>query len=555
MVTPKNIVIIGGAHGGPSAAACARSFNESARITLVEQGPSVSWIQADLKDYLGAEGDRIGKNLLAQGHLFRMQYDIDVRLNCEALSLDMEARCVSIREKGVVSRLPFDTLVYAGGATSKKAIIPGLGTKNVCHFRNLNDVTVINDSVAEGAKKAVILGCGLYGIQAAKTLVKLGFQVAVIEKSRRILPDFSLFSATKALQALRNSGIEVILGQEVTQARQQGIGHELELSSGAKLAADLIVVTIGSEARTQLLEEAGAAIQANRCARVTDNMLTTLPGVYACGSAVSVTQRLSDEKLWIPQLWMHERSAQVAGQNAAQGSQGNEALILPVAGTQLIEAGGMWFARTGLSEKSAKKYCGDFFYSTVHGKSSQNWRGGDDISIRLMTSLESGCIIGGEIWGKEGVARRIDLIAVAIIEKWHVGRLVDLEMCYAARLGPTVDPLKEAARQAVSTLNKKLDIVSPDSVALWMAQGKKFDWLHVGAKSSEGVPRIAKLITLETLRDKLPAVDVEYPLVISSKSGRKAKIAQQILHDHGHANAVSLDGGLTSWNLLNNLLS
>lgn len=546
---PKNIVVIGGAHGGPTAAVCARSYNESAHVTLIEQGPSVSRLPADPKDRLIAESENLTRHIRESEHSLRDHYNINLRVNCEALSLDLEARCVVVKEDRQRNRIPFDRLIYAGDELSKATQIPGLTGKRVANFRNVHDVNVIKKACAAGAQKAVVLGCGRCGIQAAMALKGLGLQTTVIEKSVRILADFSFFSATQALRCLKKNGIDVVLGQEVVSAAPEGEGLALTLSSGVRLDADLVIVAIGGEARIQLLEDAGAAIQSNRCVRVDAGMLTTLPGVYACGSAVSVSQCLSHEKLWIPQLWMHERSAQIAGQNAAVDDAADRVSMGESAGTQLLEIGDMCFARTGLSESSARKYCGAFFHTTVHGRISENWHSDEDISLRLMVAAENGQVIGGEMWGAAGIVRRIDLVAVAVAERWSVERLADLEMAYAPRFGAALDPLKEAARQAVGLLKQENKQISVDTMALWMAQGKNFEWLHVGDDLADGVPTGAQTMSLDTLRQNVLSLNIANHMVITSKSGRKAKIAQQILSNHGHQNIGVLDGGLISWSL------
>ncbi len=555
MAQQPTIIIIGGAHGGPTAASMARQFNEHARIILVEKAKDVMWVQADLRHHLEGNLALFEKILKERDAYFRERYQIEVRHSTEAIQLDMDARCVLLRSEQGQERVHFDSIVFAGGAVSKPSGIDNLEGPCVANFRNLDDIRKIKSVIHKGAKKAVVIGCGQYGIDAAEGLRVAGLQVEVVEKAPRILPRFSLQTARSMVHDLKRVGTQIHLGMHVVKAiSRQPLGFALELSNGEILQADLVVVTIGSRPRTELLAQAGAAVQKDGSLRVDAHMATTLPNVYACGSAVSVPQVITHERQWLPQPSVTFRTAQVAGYNAAAADSGNSDRFQPVPGTQLFRIGDVWYGRTGLTQSEARKLYGDdkLLGVTVHGRSMEVWSGSDDLAVHLLVDRTSQAIVGGEVWGKNGVARRLDLLAMAITAGLKPDALIDLDMSYSSELGTAFDVLKEAAMLARLTLLEQSKLMSSDKLALWYAEKKTFTLIDVSRESaaSEKLPVGARVLPLEELRKRLHEIDKRYPVVVSSQSGRRAFLAQRLLQQKGFDDVYHLDGGTTTWSLL-----
>ncbi|MDA0712560.1 MAG: FAD-dependent oxidoreductase [bacterium] len=551
----RTIVIIGGAHGGPTAAAKARQFNEHADIILVEKSPHVSWVQADLRHYLSGDLTRFEKSLKEKEKFFSKQFNIDVRVNTEAVSFDMDSHLVFLKVNDKLSRVKFDAVVFAGGAFSKQLDVPGLDGANVSNFRNLPDIIKLKSAIDSGAKKIVIFGCGFYGIEAAQGLRSIGISVDIVEKEPRILPRFSLPTAQAIVSQLEDKGVAVHLGEQLIAAkRKKNIGFELELSSGKKLSADYVIVTVGSLPRTDLLAAAGAALQTDGTVRVDEHMLTSLPNIYACGSAVSVLQTLTHKRLWIPQPSIVERSAQIAGHNAAVGETAKQEILKPISGTQTLRVNKSWFCRTGLTLAEARNFFGEtkVFTSTVHSHVSETWFEGEDIAVSLIVDRNSESIVGGEVFGKRGVSRRIDMLSVAVAEKWSPQKLLDLDMAYTPLLGPAFDPLKEAGTLACMTLSEKSNSLSGENLALWIAQNRPFTLIDVSKRRSTAFkwPSAVKHLPLEELRDRLEEVEIDRPVIVSRRSGRRSFLAHRILMQRGFTDVYHLDGGELTWSLM-----
>ena len=548
-IPQRTIVVIGGAGGGPTAASRAREFDEDARIVLVEKKPHVSWVQAGLRHHLEGRVQRLQQLDEDRREFFASRHRIELRTNTEAVRIDPDSQRVVLRTGGQGQEaLRYDAVIFSGGAEVMPPPVAGLGGPRVTGFRTVDDLVAIQTAIQQGAKRAVVVGCGPFGVDAACGLRSAGLEVDVIERSDRILPAMSLLGARAAVLALARVGARVHLQEDIAQSTPLGAGLRLSLKSGKSIDADLVVLTSGLRPRTQLLAEAGAALNSDGTVRVDAHMETTLPRVYACGTAISVTHAVTRRPLWLPQAAVATRSAQIAGHNAAV-DRPREALS-PLAGTALYLVGEERFARTGLSESDARKALGDgnVIAVTIHGYAGEAWIGGDAMCVRLVVDRIAGVVVGGEVWGREGVPRRIDLIAAAVVNGWSPARVTDLDMAYAPMLGPSFDPIQIAGQVAAKTLTGEANPVGAEALALRVLKGE-VALLDVSRPGTAGTwPPGTLQIPLEALREHLADLPRDKPLVVVSQTGQRGYLAWRILKQRGFS-ASHLDGGALSYKL------
>lgn len=552
----KTIVVIGGAHGGPTAAARARQYNEDARIILLEKAADVSWVQAGLRHHLAGTVRNVSEMGAERATFFEKRYKIDVRTETEATALDLDARAVVVRGPSGTERIGFDSVVFAGGAYAVNPKIPGLElpSERVTFFRNLNDLRRLRAAIDTGAKSAVVLGCGPYGVEAAEGLRAAGLSVTVIEKAKRILPNLSLQAARAAGRFMEEAGITLRLGARVTKAEAGDGCHALTLDDGETVTADVIVVCVGMKPRTALLARAGASLNSDGSVRVDSGMKTTLPNIYACGSAVSVPHAVTKSRVWLPQPAIAERTAQIAGRNAALGKDGRSEAMSEVAGTALMQVGDGWVGRTGLSSGEARAHFGadNVVVVTVHSFSTEAWLKGYPLSIRLVVDGASDRVVGAEVWGKQGVARRVDMLAVAVSQGWPTSRLADVDMGYAPSLGPSHDGVATAGSLADMTLAKEARPLAPDVLAVRLARGQDMALIDVSREAREAGfwPDGTLHIPLEELRTRIGEVPSDKPLVFLSHTGRRAHLAARVFIERGVEAVEHLDGGAITWSLM-----
>ncbi len=551
----RTIVIIGGAGAGPVAAARARELDEHARIVLVEKKAHVSWVQAGLKHHLEGKVTRLRELDEDRRQFFADRHRIELRTNTEAVRIDPDSHRLVVRgSDGVIDTIRYDAAIFSGGAEVTDIGVEGLklGDPGVVGFRTLDDLTFIREAIASGAKSAVVVGCGPYGVDAAVGLQQAGVQVTAIDRQERVLRSLSLLTARAAQRALGNEGVKLRLGRSIVRVDVDGLKRTLHLDDGTAVHADFVVITTGLQPRTGFLADAGASLNGDGSVRVNERMETTLPGVFACGTAVSVTHAVTRAPLWLPQAAIATRTAQIAGHNAAAPTSKPETLS-PLAGTAMYLIGEQRFARTGLSEADARSFFGDerVFVITVYGYSSEPWIGGDAMCVRLVVDRKDAVVVGGEVLGREGVPRRIDALAQAVGDGWSPSHVADLEMSYEPTLGAAFDPLQIAGQLAAQALAGEANPMGAEELALRVFKNDVYvlDVSKPTTSKDQPWPASALHLPLETLRERLGDIPRDRPVVVVSQTGQRAYQAYRILKQRGFADARHLDGGALSYAL------
>ena len=552
----RTIVIIGGAGGGPVAAARARECDERARIVLVEKKSHVSWIQAGLRHHLEGRVREMAELDADRKQFFADRHRIDVRTGTEAVRLDPDSQRLVVRTSAGQDTIRYDAAIFSGGAEVSEVGVTGLGLGDpgVVGFRTLDDLNALRALMASGAKRAVIIGSGPYGVEAAMGLKGAGLEVTLLERHDRILRSLSLLAARAAQQALREAGVKLILGRQIKSVDVDGTKRSIRLDTGDILEADVVVLTTGLRPRTGFLAEAGASLNADGSVRVNARMETTLPNVYACGTAVSVTHAVTRAPLWLPQAAIATRTAQIAGHNAARGGEKAATCVetlSPLPGTALYTIGDARFARTGLSEADARSFLGDDRVSviTVNGYAGETYIGGDAICVRLVMDRKEQVVVGGEVLGREGVPRRIDLLAQAVADGWSPSRVADLDIAYEPTIGPAFDPLQIAGQVANLALLGEANPIGAEALALLVLKGEVVV-VDVSRPGKPGPwPPATLRIPLEALRERLDEIPAERPVVVVSQTGQRAYQAYRILRQRRGGTLHHLDGGALSYAL------
>lgn len=547
----KAIVVIGGAAGGPVAAARARELDEHARIILVEKRPHVSWVQAGLKHHLEGRVTGLAELDEDRRQFFADRHRIELRTGTEAVRLDADSQRLIVRTSTGQDTIRYDAAIFSGGAEVHDVGVANLalGDAGVVGFRTVDDLQAIKAAIARGASHAVVVGLGPYGVDAVQGLRAAGLQVTAIDRQDRVLRSLSLMAARAAQRALEQTGATLRLGRRIERVDVVGTSRTLHLDDGSAVKADIVVITTGLRPRTALLADAGAALNADGSVRVNERMETTLPNVFACGTAVSITHAVTRAPLWLPQAAIAHRTAQIAGHNAA-GTTKAEALS-PLSGTALYVVGEQRFARTGLSEADARRTIGDdrIVVITVFGYAGEPWVGGDAMCVRLVVDRKDAVVVGGEVWGREGVPRRIDLLAQAVADGWAPGHVADLDIAYEPTLGPAFDPLQIAGQLAAQTLSGEAHPVGAEELALRVMMGE-VTVLDVSRAGKPGPwPAGTLKIPLEALRERQAEIPAGKPVVVVSQTGQRAYQAYRILRQRGLANVRHLDGGALSYAL------
>jgi assimilatory nitrate reductase electron transfer subunit len=239
--------------------------------------------------------------------------------------------------------LPYDRLVLATGSTALVPPIPGLhrtdGTllAGAALFRTRADCAAITGWAAS-ARRAVVVGAGVLGLEAARALAGRGLSVTVVQRADRLMERQLDPAAGRVLgRTLRNLGIEVIAGAAVAQVHGDDQVTGVTLTDGRRLDAELVVLCCGVRPRVELARAAGLAVNAGIV--VDDRMTTTDPGVLAIGECAEHRGRLYG---LVAPVWEQARvaAAALADPSASVGYAGSRPITrLKAAGVELAAMG------------------------------------------------------------------------------------------------------------------------------------------------------------------------------------------------------------------------
>lgn len=532
------IVIVGGVAAGASAAARARRLSETARITVLERGPDVSFANCGLPYHIGGEiADRSRLAVQTPESLAKL-LNIDVRVRTEALRIDRARKVVVARElsPGAGEReIPYDKLVLAPGAAPLRPPLPGIDDPRVLTLRNLQDMDRIK--VAAGAAaRVLVIGAGFIGLEMAEQLKRLGKAVAVVEAADQVLPPLDPEIAAPVAQGLRAEGVELVLGDAIAGFATEGAGVGAMLKSGRTLFADFVVLAIGVKPESGLAAAAGLEAGARGAIKVDEFMRTSDPDIYAAGDAVESFDRLAGAPMNLPLGGPANRQGRMIADHIFRPA---EARPYPGhLGTAIVRVFDVVAGSTGWSEKRLAQ-AGRTYRSTIvtDYQHASYFPGATPLTLKLLWSPEDGRVLGAQAVGADGVDKRLDVIATALAGKMSVDDLAELELAYAPPFGSARDVVNTAGFAAQ---NARTGLVRP--VAGLPAGRAVLDVRPAAVAQVSPMPDAVN-IPFPELRARLGELDRSRPWVTVCSLGKTSYFAARVLAQAGF-DVTSLAGGV-----------
>ena len=214
----KRTVIIGGVAGGASAAARLRRLEEEGEIIVLERGPYVSFANCGLPYYVGHVIREQRKLELMTPRRFLARFNINVRINHEALSIDRKNKKVQVKDinKQESYNLEYDYLILSPGASPIVPPFKGIDEVPIFTLRTIPDAVKIREfSERTKIKHATIIGGGFIGLEMAENLKKRGIRVKIIEMVDQVMPNLDKEIAQFIHQELLLNGVCLQLGDPV----------------------------------------------------------------------------------------------------------------------------------------------------------------------------------------------------------------------------------------------------------------------------------------------------------------------------------------------------
>jgi NADPH-dependent 2,4-dienoyl-CoA reductase/sulfur reductase-like enzyme/rhodanese-related sulfurtransferase len=551
----SRILVVGGVAGGASCAARARRLCERCEIVIFDRGPYVSFANCGLPYYVGDVIEEEDKLLVAKPELFRDRFDIRVHTETEVTRVDRKAREIEVRDlrSGETRREAYDALVLSPGAEAVRPPLPGIDLPGIFVLRTIPDSRRIREAV-QGASRALMVGGGFIGLEMTENLVRRGLEVTVIELADQLLPPLDREMASPVAARLREHGVSVRLRQGVEAFEQLASrGLRARTSSGEAIDADIAILAIGVRPLVTLAKQAGLELGSRGGIRVDEHMRTSDPNIWAVGDAVEVRDVVTGIPGLVPLAGPANRQGRIAaadilgrgGENSAPLER-SAARFRGVQGTAICGVFDLTVAITGASEKALQR-AGVEHYAKVYlhpGSHVGYYPGARPIHMKLLFSSEDGRILGAQAVGEEGVARRIDVIAMALQMGGTVFELEEAELCYAPQYGAAKDPVNLAGMIAANHLRGDLPLA--DWSDLQRSGVEIVDVRSAKEFEEEGHLPGSRNIPLEELRGRLDELPSDREIHLVCGVGQRAYYATRALLQRGF-DVKNLSGGLTTY--------
>ena len=450
----ERLLVIGGVAAGLSAASQARRLNRWMDIRVYEKGSDISYSACGLPYYVEGLVQDAESLRVHSPDFFRTERDISVQTHHEVIEISTSRRRISVLAPGGGSPqdVPYDHLVIATGAEPAEPGIQGLNLRGVFQVNDLRSTVALKQYLeSANVRRTAIIGGGYIGLEMAEALKRTHRTVSLFERSPRLFEAVDDEVVEVIQQELAVHGVQVFTGAQVASLSgdAEGVVRRVHSDQGS-VEAECVVLATGVRPRVKLAQEAGIALGSGGAVAVNDNMETGAAGVFAAGDCADTLNLVSGRRTYVPLGTTANKQGRVAGENAA----GGRARFPGIVGTAVVKVFRLEVARTGLSRKEAQQAGLRVAEATIRSAARARYLGGQDITVKLTADRASGRLLGAQMVGPEGVAKRIDVLATALHARMTADQVYQLDLSYAPPFSSVWDPILIAARQLLHALKQ-----------------------------------------------------------------------------------------------------
>lgn len=464
----QRLVIIGGVAAGMSAAAKVRRLNSEIEVTVFERGSYVSYgacglpwficgripTRQDLvvspeemfKSVCGKMPDE--NKLIARTPEQFKKSGINLFIRHEATAIDLARHVVHVRnlDAGLDFEQPFDVLLLATGARAVRPRLPGGDLDGVFVLKTLEDGLALRRYVESNPiKKAVIVGGGYIGLEMLDCFKCMGAETVVVDIAPRVMMKTFDQDMTAIIdEELARNGVTLSLSDGVKGFEGNG-RVQFVVTENNRFPADVVILGLGVRPNVELAQQAGIALGETGAIAVDDHMRTNVPYVYSAGDCAEVHHLVIDKPAYIPLGSTANKQGRTAGSNIA----GGDVAFAGVVGTAVSKVLALEVARTGLTEEEARQMGYQVESAMIKSQSGAHYYPGTTpLWVKLIYQSGDMRLLGGQIIGEQGAAKRIDVLATALHQRMTVDDIRALDLSYAPPFSPVWDPILVAANVA-----------------------------------------------------------------------------------------------------------
>ncbi|MFC9395429.1 FAD-dependent oxidoreductase [Streptomyces sp. NPDC057027] len=451
----ERLVVIGGDAAGMSAASQARRLRSPGELEIVafERGHFSSYSACGIPYWVGGDVAERGE-LIARSPEEHRARDIGLRTRTEVTEIDVPGQRVRARdlETGTEAWTGFDKLVIATGARPLRPPLPGIDAPGVHGVQTLDDGQALLDSLSgTPGRRAVVVGAGYIGVEMAEALLNRGYEVTVLTRGEQPMATLDPDMGRLVHRAMDGLGIRTVVSAPVTKILTGEDGRVRAVATDAdEYPADVVVLGTGVVPETSLARAAGLPL--GEYGGLLTDLAMRVRGhgnIWAGGDCVEVLDLVSGRERHVPLGTHANKHGQVIGANVG----GGYATFPGVVGTAVSKVCDLEIARTGLRERDAREVGLRFVTVTVESTSRAGYYpGAAPMTVKMLAERRTGRLLGVQIVGREGAAKRVDIAAVALTAGMTVEGMTALDLGYAPPFSPVWDPVLVAARKAVAAV-------------------------------------------------------------------------------------------------------
>ena len=532
----KRIVVIGGVAGGMSAAARMRRLDATAEIIVIEKSGYVSYANCGLPYFVGGVISNEEALLLQTPESLHKRFRLDVRVGSEVTAIDRARKIVSVKSPTSEYELAYDHLILSPGAAPIRPNLPGI--ERAMTLRNIEDVERMANSVGGNPRSAVVIGGGFIGVEIAENLIRRSIPTHLIEATDQLLAPLDPEMATFVASEMENQGVILHLGSSVTAIETDSV----LLSNDATIPAEIVILAIGVKPETSLARDAGIEVGPRGGIKTNEFNQTSDPAIYAIGDAAEKIDAIDELSTLIPLANIANRHGRIVADHIA----GRTVRSVKAQGTAIVKVFDLTVATSGWNEKKLKS--AGRSYVAIHSHPSSHagyYPGAQGMSLKLLVDPKTAKILGVQGVGRDGVDKRIDVIATSMRAGLTAPELADLELAYAPPFGSAKDPVNMLGYIAENVLSGLTPTAQWSDVEAMQAAGYSIIDVRSEAEYSKGTIPGSINISIDEMRERISEIP-KGKLLITCQVGQRGHAATRLLRELGF-DATNLDGGYMTW--------
>jgi len=449
----NTLIIIGGDAAGMTAASKVRRQQPDRKIIVFEKSDYTSYSACGIPYFISEMVKTAEELVVRSPETFRNKFNIDVRTMHLVTQVDTPNKRIKVLDKNKNKEFwqPYNQLLIATGGKPFCPDVNGKDADNAFGVSTLKSGINIENYIEKNKPKtAVIVGGGYIGLEMAEALLIRGLKVSIINRSTQVMnntldPDMGEMVS----QAIRNLGVQLYQDEELKGFELENNSIKVVVTNKQSIPTDMVVFGMGSSPNTEFLKDSGIELGIKNAIKVNGQMQTNIEDVWAAGDCTETLHLISHKHVYIALGTLANKTGLVAGSSIA----GEKTIFPGAVGTAVCKICSYEVARTGLLEKDLQELDIEYVTATIKSKTRAHYYpNSKDITVKLLAEKNSGRLLGGQIIGEEGAAKRIDVLATALTHNLTLQNIIDLDLSYAPPFSPVWDPVQTAARKLVNDI-------------------------------------------------------------------------------------------------------